>query len=475
MKNLLCAPLPSLRVLAGLGLCFALLTTVVSMPIVLADSNSDDRASLTASHLENPALVEHFKQAFEDGFIIGPKRAQEAQKHLGQARRLAPKDARVDYALGLVLVRQSLLKQAITHFEEAIETDETYWPAWQAAIWAQFVDKRYEPGLKQLVEFARNVQQSAPPDEISEAQREAARWIGQVLVALSNADDSKRHDELVAAHVNEVLKALDDDLWVSLEEGRDAINEREFARGQAAGKTRQTSEKSDKIRKDRKVAQLDKTLDDAAKAKEDNEKSKEEWKTWLDDELAKSDKELGRMERDYKFLDQRAQSLNQSIALVGQELTAMNLTLSTINLRAANPLAMQNAQQQYLQRQNQMLTYQIDYNATIGRMSDVAQSGSVAANQRAAAITRYEKATGDLVKKSAGLDKWSDRLKNEKQKLTVNKPGAKGGKTGTDKKPASVSFKTILPLDLVHEKERVLASLSPPPKPVEAKGAAADQ
>lgn len=448
----------------------AILAACVATVATAADRKTSGGPS--SSTAENPALIEHFQRAFEDGFVVGPKRLQESQKHLSQARRVAPHDPRIDYALGLVLLKQTQLKQATAQFQAAIEMDESYWPAWQAAIWVQFADKRFEPGLKQLVEFAELVKKSAPADEVSEAQRDAARWIGQVLVALSNAD-AKRHEELVTAHVDGVLKAIGDDLWESLEEGRDAINEREFAREQAEGMARQAAQKSDKIRKERKAALLDKTIEGAAKAKEDNEKSKEEWKTWLDDELAKSDKELGKLERDYTFLDQRAASLNQSIILAGQEITAMELAISTINPRTANPLAMQNAQQQYIQRQNQMLSYQLDYNATIGRMSQVAQAGTAATGERADMIARYEKATGELVKKNAGLDRWSDRLKNEKQKVAVNKP-AKGAKNGadknTDKKPAPPSFKTILPLDLVHEKERLLASLSPPPKPVEAKG-----
>lgn len=466
------------KLLPGLTLLAACLVTAVAH----ADPKADAKAAPAVAPAlpGNKVLVEHFKKAFDEGFVIGPKRIQEAQKHLAPARKLLSDDARADYALGLMFVKQSQLKQAITQFEVAIETDESYWPAWQAAIWAQFVDKRYEPGLKQLVEFARLVEKSAPADDVTEAQRDAARWIGQVLVALSNADDSKRHDDLVAAHINDILKAIGDDLWVSLEEGRDAINEREFARGQAAGKARQAAEKTDQVRKERKTALLDKNLDGAAKAKEDNEKSKEEWKTWLDEELAKSDKELGRLERDYKFLDQRSQSLFQSITLAGQEITAMELALSTLNPRTTNPVAMQNAQQQYIQRQNQMLQYQLDYNSNLGRMSEVAQAGAVATAQRAEAISRYEKSTGELVKKNAGLEKWSDRLKNEKQKLTVNKSGGKGAKTAgadknSEKKPAAATFKTILPLDLQLEKDRLLASFSPPVKTAKDKGDAADQ
>lgn len=451
-----------------------LLTAILALSlaaVVQADPKPEGKSAPA-----DKALVDCLQRAFEDGFVIGPKRLQEAQKHLNQARRLAPDDPRVDFAQGLVLMKQSQMKQAIVQFEAAIERDDSrFWPAWQAAIWAQLAEKRYEPGLKRLVEFAGIVRSAEPPGETSEAQREAARWIGQVIAAASSADDAKKLDELLAGTSNDVLKAIGDDLWDELEEGRDAIGAREFALGQAAGKARQTAEKSDRVRKDRKAAALDKTIEGAGKQKEDNEKTKEEWKTWIDDVLAKSDKELGRLEKDFNFLDQRAQSLTQSITLVGQELTAMELVLNTSNPRTTNPLAMQNAAQAYMQRQNQMLSYQLDYNATVGRMSDLAQAGAQAAQQRADAITQYEKATGDLTKKNAGLDKWAGRLKNEKQKLTINKPTAKGGKAAADKKPAAITFKSILPFDVVHEKERLLASFAPPGKAEDGKAAKADQ
>ena len=56
--------------------------------------------------------------------MFGPKRLQEAQNHLAQARRLAPGDWRIDYAYGLVLVRQSQIKPAIVQFEAALAHDD---------------------------------------------------------------------------------------------------------------------------------------------------------------------------------------------------------------------------------------------------------------------------------------------------------------------------------------------------------------
>jgi hypothetical protein len=92
-------------------------------------------------------------------------------------------------------------------------------------------------------------------------------------------------------------------------------------------------------------------------------------------------------------------------------------------------------------------------------MSEVVRTGAQMAEKRAGAIAEYEKATGDLVKKNASLDNWSTRLKDQKQKLTVNKPSAKVNKAGTgDQKAPPPTFKTILPFDPPRERDRLLAS-----------------
>ena len=115
-----------------------------------------------------------------------------------------------------------------------------------------------------------------------------------------------------------------------------------------------------------------------------------------------------------------------------------------------------------MQAQNQMFGYQLDYNATLGRMSGIAEQGAQVADQRAEAVKRYESETGQLAKKGADLDKWSDRLKNQKQKLTVQKPAAKAGKKGVQGKKQRLTFKTLFPLDLERERDHLLATLAPP-------------
>jgi hypothetical protein len=455
------------------------------------ESKSGSGPRKPLSPADEAALAGHLKNAFKEGAVFGPRRVEEAQKHLAQARRVAPGDWRIDYSQGLVLVKQSQMKLAIVQFEAALRHDDgRHWPAWQATIWAHLVDKQYEVGLGKLDDYATAVQAAEQPDEVSEAQRVAARWIGQLIEALSRCADSQKQHDLIAAHQVHLLDTFGDDLSDAVDAGREAIRDREFALEQAAGAARQVADRETARRKKDKTARIEKDLDGADKAKQDAKKSAEEWTEWLDENLPKADKQLGLLERDYKFLDQRAQSLNQSITLVGREITGLQFSLSmadprTADRRIADPRAggtfagglagipgaqnpLVQLQLQLQQRQGQMLGYQLDYNDTIARQQQVSRQGAQAMQERADMIQRYETATGQLVKKNADLDKWTDRLKNEKQKLTVQKPTAKGGKKAPADRKQPVSLKTMLPPDFDMEKERVLASFAHPPKDVGA-------
>lgn len=416
------------------------------------------------------ALAGHLKAAFEEGYTIGPKRLAEAQRHLDLARRAAPGDARVDYATALIYCRQSQYKPAAGLFDAVAKRDDAHsWPAWQAAIWTQLVDKQNEAGLKRLGEYAAVVQKAEKADEVSEAQRDAARWIGQLIEALTQcADSQKAHDQIVAAQV-QLLDTFGDELLSAVDAGRDSIRYRDFELERAAG----AADKEKERRAQDKASKLEKDIAGLGKAKEDAAKSAEEWKEWLDDILAKSDKQLELLERDYTFLDERVQSLSQLISQVGQQISVLQLGMSNINVIAANPFGSQNAQFQLQQRQNQMLAYQIDYNTTVGRLQAVAQQGAQAMRERADAVKRYETATGQLVKKNSNLDKWTSRLKNEKQKLTLQKPGDKAKKAPTDKKQPTL--KTYLPFDFDIEKERVLASFANAAKADDAAANAGDK
>lgn len=423
-----------------------------------ADTKAPAADRKPLSEAEGEALAGQLKEAFEEGYIVGPKRLKDAQKLLAQARKTAPGDPRIDYANGLVLFKQGQVKPATAQFEAAVTREgAAYWPAWQTAIWALLADKQYEPGLKRLDEFAAIVRQAEKPEEVSEVQREAARWMGQLLEAFSHLPEARKLDDLLAEHQVKVLDTLGDKLSEALEEGRELMRARQFELDQAAGVAKSNAERKKTLRDQDKSEKIEKGLEGADKEKEDAKKSEAEWKKWLDDMLAASDKQLGQLEKDYNALDQRSQSLFQSYTLAGTQLTALQLSMSPQNLKNLNTQAVNNLQEQYVACQNQMLGYQVEYNMTLGKMSDVSDRGAQAMQARAQGIKRYEEATGQLVKKAKDLDKWTARMKSEKKKLVTQKSAAK---KGAPEKKLPVSLKTMLPINLEQERDRLLASFA---------------
>ncbi|MBI3864475.1 MAG: hypothetical protein HY290_21545 [Planctomycetia bacterium] len=428
-----------------------------------ADKKASSKKNEPAGPADDTAIGEQLKEAFDAGFVIGPRRAQEAAKHFVQARRLAPHEPRIDYAHGLVLAKQSQVRQAVTQFEAAIKHEgKPSWPAWKAAVWAHLVEKQYEPGLKRLDEFARLVHDAESAGDAAETRREAARWIGQILESLAVLPDAKKHKETVAEHQTAVLDALGDELAVSVEEGRELLRARAVELGLAADAARDTAEQIARRRKQDQSEKLEKDLEGVSKEMENAAKSKEDWKKWVDDTLAKFDKQLGQLDRDYQALQRRANDLEQAYVQAGTRLTAVNANLGLLNPRTTDPQTMANLREQSLQFQNQMLAYQVEYNVNLERISNLAQQAAGVAEQRAGAIARYEKETGDLIKKNADLDKWSARLKDKKQKL-VTKPGSKGGKKDAPEKKQPPSLKSLMPLDLERERDEVLASFGVKP------------
>jgi hypothetical protein len=423
-------------------------------------AKADDRRTAPAS---GAAVVgEHIKAAFDEGYIIGESHLQNAQKQLTLARRAAPGDPRIDYVHGLIHLRQLQVEPACAHFEAARKLDRgRYWPAWQADIWVHFVNRQFASGFAILGEYAKLVAHAEKADEVSEAQRHAARWIGELLEALSLCGDSKNLHGQLATQDAQLQAAFAGELLEDLQAGRESIHEREAVLDQEASLAHETAERKREQRHRERASKLEKEIAKLGKTENDDKKSVAEWKEWLEATLAKADRQIGLLERDYQYLEQRAQSVMQSITLAGQEMTAVQL--GTFQRRSStNPGPALNADFQWRQGQGQLLGYQLEYNATIGRLNLVVQQANMLVNQRAEAIERYQNATGALVQKDANLDKWATRLKQSKQKLTVQKPQGNGKKNAPDGQKQTYSLKVYLPLDLLVEKSHVLATFAAP-------------
>jgi hypothetical protein len=387
-------------------------------------------------------LAEPIRLLLELGFERGPKQLEAARRHLDQARRLAPDDPRVDYAWGLVLLDNAQHKQASAHFDAAVKSrGQPHWPAWQALIWACVVEKQFDKALELAESYARLVARGGA-EQLAERQQ-AARWLGRLLAALRKTAPSGRKlaDQVVDAG-QRLAEILGQDLRESFELGESMVEELHAALEErsASGASKATDSTGGK--QPEAADRVKNRLEELEKERTAAERSAEEWKKWLDQSLEKADKALEAIEKEYQALDARGQALERQIVQLGQDLTRLEVQGS---LGAAQQGTGATAAQLYNQKQNQLLNCQLEYNANAVSMQKVGRRGQLAMQERAAIIERYQKATGDLVKKSADLDKWSSRAQEVKKKYDLKAASKAGGA----KKPArsAPSFKAYLPLD----------------------------
>lgn len=424
-----------------------------------------------------PALVTGVEELLEEGFKVGPRQLSLIKKKLEAARaQSADDDPRLDYAYGIILVRQSQIKAAVVQFESAVNRKgPAYWPAWQALIWGQLIDRQYDKGLRRLDEFAKLAGTTEEGAEVSDAQRDAARWMGEILEALDLTVAGKKFHDTIVEHDATIREALGDELSEVLDTGRDIVHERDLEFTQKAGQSRDELEKKLARRRKGQKGKFDSDLVDFDKEKENNARSADEWKKWLDETLEKVDKQLGELEKEYQFQQKRAESLQQSILVAGKELTLLNVQLNVIGGQPLGggifQMQMGRMQQQAILRQNQLMNYQLEYNATIGRMSQTAQQGQAVHRERGAVVQKYEKATGSLVKKNAELDRWAARVAEKKKKLDVQGVGKpKGARSAADRRIPSL--KSYVPFDVDAERARVLEAYGGRPAiPAEGGGA----
>lgn len=399
--------------------------------------------------------AEAVRRLLDAGLETGSGKLQAAQKLLPAARKAAPDDPRVDYAYGLVLMKHSQSKGAAAQFEAAVNRPgDPYWPAWQGAIWLQLAEKKYEPALERLEKFAGLLAKSAADGDPKETDREAAGWIGRILAALDKTVEAPKTRDLIAASDQRILKLIGNDLYDALHAGREAVRDKHDELSSDADLQRDLlAKKQERDRRD-KTQSLESEQSDVKKKKDDVKRTADEWKKWLDDQTTKADRQLSELERDYAFLEKQSQSVSQSIVLLGRELTVLQGRYDSLSKENRNTQDATTLEQQINLRQQQMNGYQLEYNTNRLKMLQTARQAGQVVQGRAASVKQFESATGELVKKTASLEKWSARLNDKKAKVAAT--SGKSLKTPKDAKLRSLA--SFVPLDPDAEKIRVLES-----------------
>lgn len=418
----------------------------------------------------SPALAAPVKEMLTDGYILSPRSVPTAQAKLKAARSLAPNDPRLDYAFGLVLLKQGQTRPALAQFEAGTtRTGPAYWPAWQMSIWVHLVDKQYEKGLDRLLEFATIVRKSAPEAEATEPQREAVSWIGQILSAFVKTVLNKKDvTDLITRREMALRELLGPQLVTDLEAGYRLTDERDDELSEQADLAREVAREKQLKQDQNKLTKLESELKDLGKEKELTAKSKDDWKSWRDDQLKIIDKHLADLEKQYKDYELQAETLTQSSINLQRQMTLMDTQMSFAGtgITRSGPGAQMLMQRQRMD--NQLLSMTYDYNAVAVQMNQTAELGRTAAQQREQIVDKYEKETGDLMKKTTSLD-WTKRaVEGKKKKLEIKNDPGKAKAPKPPPEPGPPSLKTLMPVDLEIERLRVFESYAIKPDPAPA-------
>ena len=386
-------------------------------------------------------------ELFEKGYLRGPSNLKDAQRLYEAARSEAPSDARIEYAYGLVMLKQVRNKEALAQFQTATsQPGKPYWPAWQALIWSHFTAKDYPAGYGRLLEFARRLAKSDDAEV-----RDSVKWIGRAVVAIEKASESVKHRQTLDQHEESLREILGEKWLADFEAGQEEVRSMHALLEVDLQQTReQTLEKKEQERLG-KQTQVTKDLEVSQEKRDSLKKTAEEAKKVFDEQLKNYEKQLSALERDYGTLEKRGQALADAQLQMRRDIATLEL-----RIMMSKPEQKANLQNQINQLQGQQTQAQVEYDRTLFAAQGVNQKAQVVVGQRGTLVQQFEKATGQLVNQDASLDKWQDRLKKNEQKLKA--PANDKAPAVTGKANQVRSFRTYVDLDLIAERDKVLES-----------------
>lgn len=398
-----------------------------------------------ATNQKSMRIGKQLNELFDKGYMRGPSSLKDAQRLYDAARSEAPGDARIDFAYGLVMLKQVRNKEALAQFQAAVNQPGTaYWPAWRALIWSHFTAKDYPSGYSRQLEFARRLAKSG-----DDGVRDSVEWIGRSVGALEKASESVKHRQTLDQHEEGLREALGEKWLADYEAGKAEVHSMHALLEEDLQQTREkTLEKKEQERLG-KQTQVTKDLEATQEKRDSLKKSAEDAKKVFDEQLKNYDKQLSTLERDYGILEKRGQALADAQLQAKRDIASLEL-----RIRMSKPEQRANLQIQINQLEGQKVQAQVEYDRTLFAAQGVNQKAQVVIGQRGGLVQQYEKATGQLVNQDASLNKWQDRLKKNEQKLTApanDKVPAVSGKANQVR-----SFRTYVDLDLIAERDKVL-------------------
>lgn len=401
------------------------------------------------------------QEMFKIGFARGADPHKEVSRYYEAAKAASNDDPRVDYAYGLVLLKQLRNKEALAQFQAITKRPGAeYWPAWQALIWMHFVTPDPTAGYDCLKDFTDRVARLRPEDE-PVARELLAQWIGQVLEALQISAETPKQREMILNAEESLTNLLGPDLQASLARGRASVQLLNSTGESDIKETREIAKEKQKEEIATAKDQIAKELEASTEKRSDLKKSAESMKKDFEKLQSNLGTQLSRLERDYDFQQKRAMALSASQLQVVAELQFLEQQANdTTRRRARLPgqPTLDAFETRKVALEAQQIKYQLEFEQVAIAASVVTQRAAALINQRNIIVQQYEKASGQLVQRDAALDKWQERRKKDEENLKIaakNKPKVVLGKIQRNR-----AFRTYIDIDLIAERDRLLEEFS---------------
>ncbi|WP_010586188.1 hypothetical protein [Schlesneria paludicola] len=394
-------------------------------------------------------IAQRVQEMFQIGFVRGPREIQESQRLYDSLRNASGSDSRVDYAHGLISLRQMKNKEAKDDFLAAIKRPGTaYFPAWRALVWTHFLAKEYDTGHEHLLEFVKLVEKS---DDLTTLMRnEELYWIGRIMAAVELTSESALSREKWTQYEEQLIDLLSEDAIDVYRGGKEEVSIRQANLEQEARQTQERGKKKEALQRQKKLDRLEKSLETADKKREALKKSAAELKEILDEQADEFKKQMERSEKDYSFLERRAMTLMSAMMALDQE-------MSVLQLRRGNPASNAARDQSLILMQNVRMNYELEYMRIINLVQQTSSNAKQLQQQNGQLNDQYNQATRELVKDEAAIKE--QKARSLKQADLLKKENAESKSPAIPKRiETTKSLRAYVDLDVFAERDSVLKS-----------------
>jgi hypothetical protein len=162
---------------------------------------------------------------FELGAKNTPPAVQAARAQYEDLKRISPRDPRLDYAYGVVLLNQHRYADALPLVDKYLAENGEDRQAARVRLWALLQDRRYADALDQALALAERFP-NRPPAKGDEQHSETARFLGKVFGYLESARPSGLDSQVKSDCTNQLLARLGDAYLPAFDEGRQQVADR---------------------------------------------------------------------------------------------------------------------------------------------------------------------------------------------------------------------------------------------------------